>query len=61
MTLSKEDYFHIQRLLTRGDSVILEINVKNHFGNSLDMTLKPEQEKVSVYFNLDNLFLKPDL
>jgi Zn-dependent M28 family amino/carboxypeptidase len=28
--------------------------VKKHFGNSLDMTLKPEQEKVSVYFNLDN-------
>jgi Zn-dependent M28 family amino/carboxypeptidase len=28
--------------------------VKTHFGNSLDMTLKPEQEKVSVYFNLDN-------
>jgi carboxypeptidase Q len=146
MTISKEDFFRIQRLLTHGESVILEMNVQNkfytddltgynviaeipgtdpvlkdqivmlgghldswhistgatddaagcivmmeavrvlksigvkprrtirialwgaeeqglvgsygyvktHFGNSLDMTLKPEQEKVSVYFNLDN-------
>ena len=28
--------------------------VKNHFGDPLDMKLKPEQSKVSVYFNLDN-------
>lgn len=146
MTLSKEDFFRIQRLLTHGENVILEMNVRNkfytddltgynviaeipgtdpllkdqivmlgghldswhistgatddaagcivmmeavrvlksigvkprrtirialwgaeeqglvgsygyvkkHFGNSLDMTLKPEQEKISVYFNLDN-------
>ncbi len=28
--------------------------VKNHFGNRLTMELKPEQEKVSAYYNLDN-------
>ncbi|HTQ28485.1 MAG TPA: M20/M25/M40 family metallo-hydrolase [Puia sp.] len=28
--------------------------VKNHFGDPADMQLKPEQEKISVYFNLDN-------
>jgi len=28
--------------------------VKNHFGDPTTMQLKPEQEKVSVYFNLDN-------
>jgi len=28
--------------------------VKNHFGDSKDMNLKPEQKNVSVYFNLDN-------
>jgi Zn-dependent M28 family amino/carboxypeptidase len=28
--------------------------VKNHFGDPIDMKLKPEQSKVSVYFNLDN-------
>jgi carboxypeptidase Q len=28
--------------------------VKNHFGDPADMKLKPEQAKVSVYFNLDN-------
>ncbi len=28
--------------------------VKNHFGNRLTMELKPEQAKVSAYFNLDN-------
>lgn len=28
--------------------------VKNHFGDPADMRLKPEQQKVSVYFNLDN-------
>jgi carboxypeptidase Q len=28
--------------------------VKNHFGDRLTMQLKPEQEKVSAYFNLDN-------
>ncbi len=28
--------------------------VKNHFGNRLTMKLKPEQAKVSAYFNLDN-------
>ncbi len=28
--------------------------VKNHFGDPADMKLKPEQSKVSVYFNLDN-------
>ena len=27
---------------------------KNHFGDPADMKLKPEQEKVSAYFNLDN-------
>jgi carboxypeptidase Q len=145
MAISKEDFFHIQRLLTHGENVILEMNVqnrsltddltgynviaeipgtdpllkdqvimlgghldswhistgatddaagcvvmmeavrvlqtlgikprrtirialwgaeeqgllgsygyvKNHFGNSLDMNLKPEQEKVTAYFNLD--------
>jgi hypothetical protein len=145
MTISKEDFFHIQRLLTRGENVIIEMNVqnksltddlrgynviaeipgtdpllkdqivmlgghldswhistgatddaagcivmmeavrvlqslnikprrtirialwgaeeqgllgsysyvKNHFGNSLDMVLKPEQGKVTAYFNLD--------
>ncbi|HVS98521.1 MAG TPA: M20/M25/M40 family metallo-hydrolase, partial [Puia sp.] len=28
--------------------------VKNHFGDPADMKMKPEQEKISVYFNLDN-------
>ena len=28
--------------------------VKNHFGDPATMQLKPEQEKLSVYFNLDN-------
>ncbi|MCW3120753.1 MAG: peptidase [Flavipsychrobacter sp.] len=28
--------------------------VKNHFGNRLTMELKPEQSKVSAYYNLDN-------
>jgi carboxypeptidase Q len=28
--------------------------VKNHFGDPLDMKLKPEQAKVSAYYNLDN-------
>jgi carboxypeptidase Q len=28
--------------------------VKKHFGDPLDMQLKPEQKDVSVYFNLDN-------
>jgi carboxypeptidase Q len=28
--------------------------VKNHFGDPADMKFKPEQSKVSVYFNLDN-------
>jgi carboxypeptidase Q len=28
--------------------------VKNHFGDRLTMKLKPEQEKVSAYYNLDN-------
>jgi carboxypeptidase Q len=28
--------------------------VKNHFGDPADMKLKPEQEKVSAYYNLDN-------
>ncbi len=28
--------------------------VKNHFGDPADMKLKPEQSKISVYFNLDN-------
>jgi carboxypeptidase Q len=28
--------------------------VRKHFGNLRDMKLTPEQEKVSVYFNLDN-------
>lgn len=28
--------------------------VKNHFGNSETMVLKPEQEKVSAYYNVDN-------
>jgi len=28
--------------------------VKNHFGDPADMKMKPEQQKVSVYFNLDN-------
>jgi len=28
--------------------------VKNHFGDPADMKLKPEQQKISVYFNLDN-------
>jgi carboxypeptidase Q len=28
--------------------------VKNHFGNRLTMELKPEQAKVSAYYNLDN-------
>jgi hypothetical protein len=28
--------------------------VKKHFGDPADMKLKPEQSKVSVYFNLDN-------
>lgn len=28
--------------------------VKKHFGNPIDMKLKPEQSKVSAYYNLDN-------
>jgi Zn-dependent M28 family amino/carboxypeptidase len=28
--------------------------VRNHFGDPLDMKLKPEQTKVSAYYNLDN-------
>ena len=28
--------------------------VKKHFGDPIDMKFKPEQSKVSVYFNLDN-------
>lgn len=28
--------------------------VKKHFGNPADMKLKPEQEKISAYYNLDN-------
>jgi hypothetical protein len=28
--------------------------VKNHFADPVDMKLKPEHEKVSVYFNMDN-------
>lgn len=28
--------------------------VKNHFGDPADMKLKPEQEKISAYYNLDN-------
>ena len=28
--------------------------VKNHFGDRLTMKLKPEQEKISAYYNLDN-------
>ncbi len=28
--------------------------VKNHFGDPADMKLKPEQDKVSAYYNLDN-------
>jgi carboxypeptidase Q len=28
--------------------------VKNHFGDPLDMKLKPEQAKISAYYNLDN-------
>lgn len=28
--------------------------VKNHFGDRLTMELKPEQQKVSAYYNLDN-------
>lgn len=28
--------------------------VKKHFGNPADMRLKPEQQKVSAYYNLDN-------
>jgi carboxypeptidase Q len=28
--------------------------VKNHFGDPTDMKFKPEQQKISVYFNLDN-------
>ncbi len=28
--------------------------VKNHFGNRITMELKPEQKKVSAYYNLDN-------
>lgn len=28
--------------------------VKNHFGDPIDMKLKPEQAKISAYFNLDN-------
>jgi Zn-dependent M28 family amino/carboxypeptidase len=28
--------------------------VKNHFGDRLTMQMKPEQEKVSAYYNLDN-------
>jgi len=28
--------------------------VKKHFGNPADMNLKPEQKKISAYYNLDN-------
>ncbi|HVM89109.1 MAG TPA: M20/M25/M40 family metallo-hydrolase [Puia sp.] len=28
--------------------------IKNHFGDPADMKLKPEQSKISVYYNLDN-------
>jgi len=28
--------------------------VRNHFGDPADMKLKPEQEKISAYYNLDN-------
>ncbi len=28
--------------------------VKKHFGNPIDMVLKPEQKKISAYYNLDN-------
>lgn len=28
--------------------------VKNHFGDSETMTMKPEQQKVSAYYNIDN-------
>ncbi|MEQ9023036.1 MAG: M20/M25/M40 family metallo-hydrolase, partial [Pseudomonadales bacterium] len=28
--------------------------VKNHFGDSETMTLKPEHEKISAYYNIDN-------
>jgi len=28
--------------------------VKNHFGDPTTMTIKPEQEKISAYYNLDN-------
>jgi carboxypeptidase Q len=28
--------------------------VRNHFGDPADMQLKPEQSKISVYYNLDN-------
>ena len=28
--------------------------VKNHFGNPIDMKWKPEQSKISAYYNLDN-------
>jgi Zn-dependent M28 family amino/carboxypeptidase len=28
--------------------------VKNHFGNPVDMKLKPEAQKVSAYYNVDN-------
>ena len=28
--------------------------VKNHFGDPIDMKLKPEQTKISAYYNLDN-------
>ena len=28
--------------------------VKNHFGDRMTMALKPDQEKVSAYYNLDN-------
>src|SRR6201999_3700605 len=28
--------------------------VKKHFGDPIDMKLKPEQSKVSAYYNLDN-------
>lgn len=28
--------------------------VKNHFGDAETMTLKPEQEKISAYYNIDN-------
>lgn len=28
--------------------------VKKHFGNPADMKLKPEQQKISAYYNLDN-------